>query len=418
MLLPDPPQLHGTLNRLEHYRVAERLGVIAASADEHASQAKSLLQVLLDETEFETAIYASLFDRSFADAKGLRARRSEVGARGHQKRITVTARMTSPGDLSVRIVPHRYFGRGKWGWAREWRQNSFSREPHGYRGRPADELLFLRGCTALTKDLSGGFRLRGRNDDLDEIRRLHAQVIVLRFWKAVLRLAFHFDVAVESYPAIAADGPPRAPALDVIDAVDAHRQHTKALFEAFETTTGHPPDRVWEICASHRSQRDHFHLDEAARTLNRTGRIRLTPAQIERAFGLLRTAVDLDIYAPPASISDYAPLIKRAQVQSQRPFKMSVVQPPKGPAPSGELSYAGMRTFPIEQPLADELGVTSTEQLVAKLNEIWRSRGERLLPQGSYPVNKTLLARVVKLYRSELKAVDVPSAQIPTSRSS
>src|SRR5437667_44174 len=119
MLLPDPPQLHGTHNHLEHYRVAERLGVIAAAGDEHA--------------------------------------------------------------------------------------------------RPADELLFFHGAVNLTKDFSDGLRLRLRNDDFDEIRRLHAQVIVLRFWKAVLHLAFHFDVAVRTYP-VAPNGLPRGPALDVIDA--------------------------------------------------------------------------------------------------------------------------------------------------------------------------------------------------------
>jgi hypothetical protein len=63
-----------------------------------------------------------------------------------------------------------------------------------------------------------------------------------------------------------------------------------------------------------------------------------------------------------------------------------------------------MRTVPIEPALADELGVMSTADLVAKLNEIWKSRGEPPLPQGSYPTSNKLLASVVRLYRSELKA--------------
>jgi hypothetical protein len=414
MLLPDPPQLHGTYNHLEHYRVAERLGVIAASGDEHARQATTLLHLLLDESEFETTVYASLFDRSFVDAKGWRARRSDVSTGEKKHRITVTAGMTSPGNLSIRISPHRYAGYGKWGWADEWRNDrTFGYEQAGYGERPADELLFFRGSRDLTEDFSDGFRLRLRNDDFDEIRRLHAQVIVLRFWKAVLRLAFHFDVAVQSYPATAPNGPPRGPALDVIDAVDAYRQQTVARFEAFETTTGHPPDRVWEVCASHRSQRGHFYREEAARALNRVGGARLTPAEIERAFSLLRTAAGFDIYAPPASITEYAPLMKRPEGPPQPPSRAAIerpVRPPKAPTPSGEMSYTGMRTSPIEPALAEELGVTSTADLVAKLNEIWKSRGEPPLPQGSHPINKKSLASVVRLYRSELKAGVAPGS--------
>lgn len=227
MLLPDPPQLHGTHNHLEHYRVAERLGVIAAAGDEHACQAETLLCLLLDESEFKTTVYASLFDRSLVDAKAWRARRSGVGARDMKKRITVTAGMTSAGNMSVRVSPHRYAGHGKWGSAGEWRTDrTFADDEAGCGGRPADELLFFHGAVNLTKDFSDGLRLRLRNDDFDEIRRLHARVIVLRFWKAVLHLAFHFDVAVRTYPA-APNGLPRGPALDVIDAVDAHRQQPK-----------------------------------------------------------------------------------------------------------------------------------------------------------------------------------------------
>jgi hypothetical protein len=112
MLLPDPPQLHGTHNHLEHYRVAERLGVIAASGDAHAPQASTLLRLLLEEREFEATVYASLFDRSFVDAKGRRARRSNANTRNYKRRITVTAGMTSPSSLSVRISLRRYGGYG------------------------------------------------------------------------------------------------------------------------------------------------------------------------------------------------------------------------------------------------------------------------------------------------------------------
>lgn len=228
-----------------------------------------MLQLLLDETEFETTIYATLFDRSLVDAKGWRARRSEVSTREKKKRITVTADIASSGHLVVRISPRRYAGYGKWDWAGEWRNDrSFAYEPAGQGKRPADELLFFRDARDLTKDFSDGFRLRSRNDDFDEMRRLHAQVIVLRYWKAVLRLAFHFEVAVGSYPAAALNGHPRGPTLDVIDAVDAYRQQTEASFEAFERTFGHPPDRVWEVCASHRSERIARRTAVAARQLS------------------------------------------------------------------------------------------------------------------------------------------------------
>lgn len=232
---------------------------------------------------------------------------------------------------------------------------------------------------------------------------------MLRFWKAVLRLAFHFDVAVQSYPATVPDGPPRGPALELIDAVDAYRKQTLARFEAFETTTGHFPDRVWEICASRRSQRGHFYREEAARALNRVG-ARLTPAEIERAFSLLRTAAGFDIYAPPAGITEYAPLMKRPEATPQPPSRSVIARPvrPKAPTPSGEMSYTEMRMSPIEPALAEELGVMSTADLVAKLNEIWKSRGEPPLPQGSHPINRKSLASVVRLYRSELKAGVAP----------
>ncbi|MHC4042869.1 hypothetical protein [Bradyrhizobium sp. 23AC] len=408
MLLPDPPQLYGTLNRLEHYLVAERLGVIAASGDEYAGQAKTLLQLLLDDTEFETTIYATLFDRSFVDAKGWRARRLEVGTREKKKRITVTAEMTSSGHLSVRISPRRYAGYGKWGWAGEWRSDrSFACEQAGQGNRPADELLFFRDARELIKDFSDGIRLRTRNDDFDEIRRLHAQTIVLRFWKAALRLAFHFEVAVESYPTAAPNGRPRGPALEVINAVDAYRQQTEANFEAFERTIGHPPDRVWEICASRRSERGLFFRDEAARALNSVGGAHLRPMEIERAFSLLCTAAGFGIYVPPASLTEYAPLIKRPRLAATSPYRQITRRPitlPKASASSGLLSYTRMRLAPIEPTLAADLDVTSTADLVDKLNEIWKSRGERPLPQGSYPTNKDSLARVVRLYRNELKA--------------
>ncbi|WFU21140.1 hypothetical protein QA649_23790 [Bradyrhizobium sp. CB1717] len=381
MLLPDPPQLHGTFNHLEQYSVAERLGVIAASDDEYALPGQTLLRLLLDDSEFYTAAYASLFDRT------------DVKTRDYGRRLTVKAGMTSAGNLSVRISTRRYAGYGD-SLDKKRSEPTFAHE----NKRPSNELLSFPGARDLTKDLSEALRVRVRNDDLDEIRRLHARVIVLRFWKAVLRLAFHFDVTVESYPVAATNGPSRGSALNVIDAVDAHRQQTEIRFKAFEKTTGYSPDRVWEVCGSHRSTGGHLYREEAAEFLNRSDGGLLRPPEIETAFDLLRTAVRFGIYKPATNLSDFPLLKKRPELRPRprsrsRPFQPRLAHPPKEP-----------RIFPIEPALAEELGVTSTTDLVAKLNNIWKSRGEPPLPQGSYPTNKQRLASVVRLYRGELNA--------------
>lgn len=387
MLLPDPPQLHGTFNHLEQYSVAERLGVIAASDDEYAFRGQTLLRLLLDDSEFYTAAYASLFDRS------------DVKTRGYKRRLTVKAGMTSAGNLSVRISARRYAGLGD-SLDKQRGEPTFGHEQAANGNHSSNELLSFPGARDLTKDLSDGLRVRVRNDDLDEIRRLHARVIVLRFWRTVLRLAFHFDVTVESYPAAATNGPSRGSALNVIDAVDAHRQQTEIRFKAFETTTGNSPDRVWEVCGSHRSTGGHLYRKEAADFLNRSGGGLLTPTEIETAFDLLRTAVGFGIYKPPADLSDFPLLTKRPQLRPRPPSRPRPVQPRPAHSPKEP------RIFPIEPALAEELGVTSSADLVAKLNEIWKSRGERPLPQGSYPTNRQRLASVVRLYRSELNAGD------------
>ena len=345
-------------------------------------------------------------------------------------RILLDAHITSKGNLSVRLRMDFLGDSGQWVHAPEWKEIPFY-GTSAIMERPSDEVLFIREVEHLLAErLEHRRSYEGSDAIQDGVVQAACEAVNTVFWLVANRLSQRFDVSLSRYVILlreARDG--ALLGLDIIDALDEHRNGIARDIAEFAHQTGYSPEAFWNAHQELTAGSCYVSNETLSRRLRSKSEASagLTAGEVDRRLKVLKRAIAYGLWTPARGPSPekVVPLFSREELKSppakreeqQEIAAPSVVglklvkrhQPRANRTPefirpaqrnkAGSFdppSYKGLRSAILPDDVKKEFGVESAEELVALLNALWRNENQKPLPQGSFPGNAKTLAFVVK----------------------
>jgi hypothetical protein len=306
-----------------------------------------------------------------------------------RRRISVDLRLTRARGLRMTLHPN-FFSEGDWKRAPEW--------------RIAFDDIRDRNAVMAVPDVADLFEPVAEPMGSRELalRVVEAEALFFAWHATMKRLSMTFQVAVMGDLVMAAKPDPRAPLLSIVDTRSEYLDAIETWMASVERSYGYPLDRLWATFRDSLDARGQLRRELASRRLQTADgrRAALTPTATEEIERKLRHAKACGLFIP-----------YRAEPIGAPPSPKSPPRPaPPAPKPAatrlGPLSYHGLAAAPLPPEVAAEFGVPSTIEMVERLNELYRTRREPPLPQGSFPSTVARLASFVRLYREEFAGFD------------
>lgn len=212
-------------------------------------------------------------------------------------RVCVNAHITTHDNLSVTLSARCLSPRGMWEPAEEWSSDPFW-SFGGFRQRPINEALFLRGASALFQDAGD---IRGKDA---KSRSVRCKAVLASFWLTMERLSPFFEPHFGNYVAGLTEKPvtwanPDEPlvGLEIVDGLGEYREWLRQELALFEERAGHTAEAFYDICEESRIGWGFEKTSKAIRHSSR-GSIDLVPSAVGKLFDFLNTVKDYGIWKP------------------------------------------------------------------------------------------------------------------------
>lgn len=222
-------------------------------------------------------------------------------------RISVSAEVTSKGNLSVRWHPwqltinYDHVKLDEWAWHPGTTQS--------FQNRPEDEILFIRGVNYL--------RIFGEETKtVKAVTVTLIEVLASVFEGLIARLKHHFDIQlltkfnIEDAKASSLgvkttshDGDPSIPAgWTLTETIDARREFLALFVEQFNATHGIDPASFLKECDPFRYEHGSINSDRASRHFRRAGLATMTPKTIDTLADTLHEATEARIWGEKRTV--------------------------------------------------------------------------------------------------------------------
>lgn len=279
--------------------------------------------------------------------------------------------------------------------APEWRPGAWrSREDHG-----AAKLFEVTHAGMLFNDIDVP------KSEIGQARLpVVCKAIVQAYWATVYRLRERFDVAVLSEVRLLRDERGAIAGLGIYD----HLQAEYAALERelddreFQRVTGYGPSTFWAVCQKHHEGKNgpnFARISSILRTLDGAA-ADLVPSAVRHWYGRLEKGRACHAWLPPPD--SICPALADSVVPVKRLKGLPVYEPVRSAPAMTPPTYPTHRIRPLPEGLKEKLGVASSEELVAKVNELRMGASRPPITAFDYPTSGDKIARLAKTYLDAL----------------
>ena len=226
------------------------------------------------------------------------------------------------------------------------------------------------------------------------------KAIVQAYWATVDRLRERFDVAVLSEVRLLRDERGMIAGLDIHDRLQAEYAALQRELDdrEFQRVTGYGPSTFWAVCERHHEGKDGPNFARISSILRTPDGVAadLVPSAVRHWYGRLEKGRAFHAWVPPPD--SICPALADSVVVIQRPKGLPAfkrVRPVPGMTPP---PYPTHRIRPLPEALKAQLDVGSSEELVAKVNELRLGAGKPPITAFDYPTSADKVTRLAKTY--------------------